>query len=69
MVQTDVKMSNGRTRKSTKPYYLAEWQESFGPPLQTIVNKVNQDFMGYYVAENNEETDTKQLAVFDNDNK
>ena len=69
MVQTDIKMSDGRTRKRTKPYYLADWQDSFGPPLQNIVNKVNQDFMGYYVVETNEEPDTPQLAVFDNDNK
>ena len=69
MVQTEVKMSDGSTRKRTKPYYLADWQDSFGPPLQTIVNKVNQDFMGYYVLENDKEPDTQQLATFDNDNK
>ena len=68
MVQTDIKLSDGSTRKRTKPYYLADWQDSFGPPLQTIVNKVNQDFMGYYVVENDEATDTQQLAMFDNDN-
>ena len=62
-------MSDGTTKKRTKPYYLADWQDSFGPPLQTIVNKVNQDFMAYYVVESADEPDTQQLALFESDTK
>lgn len=69
MVRTDVKMQDGSTRTRTKPYYLADWQDSFGPPLQTMVNKINQDFMAYYVVENDEATDSQQLAMFENDVK
>ena len=63
MVQINEKMADGRTRKRTKPYYLADWQDSFGPPLQTIVSKVNQDFMGYYVVESEDEA--QKVAVFE----
>ena len=63
MVQTDVKMANGRMRKTTKPYYLADWQTSFGPPLQTITAKVNQDYMGYYVIEGEESA--SEMAMFE----
>ena len=69
MVQTDVKLADGTTRKRTKPYYLADWQDSFGPPLQTILNKVNQDFMGYYVVESAEGADVQQVALFENSAK
>ena len=65
LVQTDVRMANGRMRKTTKPYYLADWQTSFGPPLQTIVSKVNQDYMGYYVLEG--EDYASEMAVFERD--
>ena len=65
LVQTDVKTANGKTRKTTKPYYLADWQTSFGPPLQTIVSKVNQDYMGYYVLEG--EDSASEMAVFERD--
>lgn len=63
MVQINEKMADGRMRKRIKPYYLADWQDSFGPPLQTIVSKVNQDFMGYYVVES--EDDAQKVAVFE----
>ena len=69
MIQTDVKLSDGRIRKRTKPYYLADWQDSFGPPLQNIINKVNQDFMGYYVVDNDADADPQQLAMFERETK
>lgn len=68
MVQTSEEMPDGSTRKRTKPYYLADWQDSFGPPLQSIVNKVNQDFMAYYVPENGKDQDSEQLALFEHNN-
>jgi len=69
MVRTDVKMQDGSTRIRTKPYYLADWQDSFGPPLKEMVDKINQDFMAYYVVENDEATESQQLAMFENDVK
>ena len=69
MVQADIKMPDGSIRKRTKPYYLADWQDSFGPPLQSIMNKVNQDFTGFYVVENDEAVDSQQSAMFENDAK
>lgn len=65
LVPTTVETLDGKKRKRTKPYYLADWQDSFGPPLQAINAKVNKDFMAYYVASPNDETDTNQMAVFE----
>lgn len=69
MVQASETMPDGSTRKRTKPYYLADWQDSFGPPLQTLVSKVNQDFMAYYVVESPDSPNAQQLALFENDVK
>ena len=65
MVSTTVQTLDGTTKKRSKPYYLADWQDSFGPPLQEIVNKVGQDFMGYYVADPNKENDVEQVEMFE----
>ena len=65
LVPTTVETLDGKKRKRTKPYYLADWQDSFGPPLQKINSKVNQDFMAYYVASPNDEKETEQMEVFE----
>lgn len=64
MVSTIIETSDGKQRKRSKPYYLTEWQESFGPSFQEVVEKVNQDFTGYFVSNPNEESAEEQYAVF-----
>lgn len=64
MVKETVQTADGKQRTRSKPYYLTNWQDSFGPPLQEIVEKVNRDFTGYYVANPNKEGEQDQLALF-----
>lgn len=49
LVPTSVTLSNGKTIIRNKPYYLANWEDSFGPPLPQIMEKVSRNFMDYYV--------------------
>lgn len=56
LVATEQKTADGKTRKRTKPYYLSNWADSFGPPLHKITEKVMKDYSGYYVTEAAEET-------------
>ena len=65
LVSTTEELMDGKTRKRTKPYYLASWMDSFGPPLRDVVAKVNRDFMGFYVGDPNEEADEGQVALFE----
>lgn len=62
MVPETQKLRNGKTRKWPQPYYLADWQNSFGPPLHKVVEKVSQDFMGYYAMD---EKDSEQAEKFE----
>ncbi len=65
LVSQEVKASNGTVRKMAKPYYLESWVDSFGPPLQKIVDKVSQDFRGYYIIDGNtEESEAKEATTF-----
>lgn len=65
LVSTTQELKDGRTRKRTRPYYLASWQDSFGPPLKDVVAKVNRDFMGFYVGDSENETDEQDLELFE----
>lgn len=65
LVSSVEKTENGKIKKSTKPYYLTHWAESFGPPLHKIVEKVTQDFRGYYVID--EKENSEQQEVFRKD--
>lgn len=65
LVSQEVTAANGTVRKMSKSYYLASWADSFGPPLQKIVDKVSQDFRGYYIIDGNtEESESKESATF-----
>ena len=65
MVTTTVQTADGKERKRSRPYYLTDWQDSFGPPLKDIAEKVNRDFTGFYVANPNKENENDQLALFE----
>ena len=65
MVATTIETDDGKIKKRTKPYYLADWQDSFGPPLHEIVSKIGQDFMGFYVEDPNKESESEQLGLFE----
>lgn len=67
LVSTTVETLDGKKKKRSKPYYLADWQDSFGPPLQEIVNKVGQDFMGFYVPDPNKDSNIEQLVLFEHE--
>lgn len=67
MVSTTIQTAEGKKQKRSKLYYLADWQDSFGPPLQEIVDKVSHDFMGFYVPDPNQESDVDQLGLFERD--
>ena len=55
LVTSTHESSNGKQRKRTKSLYLASWQDSFGPPANVLMAKVNQEFMGYYIINPNKE--------------
>ncbi len=65
MVSTTVETMTGKTQKRSKPFYLADWQDSFGPPLRVIMDKVGQDFSGYYVPNPNEGGKLDQMGLFE----
>lgn len=49
LVRTEQTTADGKTRKVTKPYYLANWQESFGPPMRKVVAQTTKDYSGFYL--------------------
>ena len=65
IVPVTIETADGKVRKTSKPYYQADWQESFGPPLKELEDKVHQDFMAYYIANPNEESDDIDMEVFE----
>ena len=70
LVSTTERLMDGKTRKRTKPYYLADWQDSFGPPLHEVMSKVNRDFSGFYIANpNSGDDENQQLAMFETGQK
>lgn len=48
MVSSEQQCANGKIRKRSQPYYLANWKDSFGPPLSKVVAQVSKDYSGYY---------------------
>jgi len=48
MVTSEQKCENGTVRRRSQPYYLANWKDSFGPPLSKIMSQVTMDYSGYY---------------------
>jgi len=49
LVRTEQTTADGKVRKITKPYYLADWQESFGPPMHKVIAQTTKDYIGYYI--------------------
>lgn len=49
LVRTQQTTADGKVRKITKPYYLADWQESFGPPMRKVIAQTTKDYSGYYI--------------------
>ncbi len=49
LVRTEQTTADGKIRKITKPYYLADWQESFGPPMRKVIAQTTKDYSGYYM--------------------
>lgn len=61
MVYTEQQCADGKTRKRSKPYYLANWKDSFGPPLSKIVAQATMDYRGYYAFK---QEDSPDVATF-----
>lgn len=53
LVPTEQRLADGTIKKRSKPYYLANWEDSFGPPLKNLLNKVMRDYSGYYALDEN----------------
>lgn len=49
MVTTEQECANGTVRRRTQPYYLANWKDSFGPPLSKLMHQATMDYSGYYL--------------------
>lgn len=49
LVRTEETDANGVIKKKTKPYYLANWQDSFGPPMRKVAEQITKDYSGYYM--------------------
>lgn len=66
LVQTEHTTADGKVRKRSKPYYMSNWADSFGPPLKKIEAKVNHDYSGYYIMG---EEENQTLMTFERDRK
>ena len=49
LVRTEQTTADGKVRKTTQPYYLANWQDSFGPPMRKVIAQTTKDYSGYYI--------------------
>lgn len=63
MVTSEQECANGTVRKRTQPYYLANWKDSFGPPLTKVIAAVTKDYSGYY-AFDAEESESETVTRF-----
>ena len=66
MVTSEQQCANGTVRKRSQPYYLANWKDSFGPPLKKIMEQVTKDYSGYYAFDTE---DGGQATVFKRNNE
>ena len=66
MVTLEQQCANGTVRKRSQPYYLANWKDSFGPPLKKIMDQVTKDYSGYYAFD---AEDGGQATVFKRNNE
>ena len=64
MVTTTVTTAKGTTRKRTVPLQRAVEEETFGPVLRNLMERVNRDFAGYYVTDADTEESEDQLVLF-----
>jgi hypothetical protein len=62
LVPTEQTCSDGKVRKRAKPYYLANWKDSFGPPLSKIMKQATMDYRGYYAFSKEESTEETTLT-------
>jgi len=49
LVRTEQTTADGKVRKITKPYYLADWQESLRPAMRKGIAQTTKDYRGYYI--------------------
>jgi len=66
LVPSEQISADGKVIKRTKPYYLSNWADSFGPPLHEIKEKVSHDYSGYYIMGEEEQ---QTMRTFTRDRK
>ena len=64
MTTTLVTTSKGTTRRRTVPVQQAAEEESFGPIYKDLLQRLDQDFSGYYVTDSDSEEGEGQLVMF-----
>ena len=65
MITEVVESKTGRMIKRSRPLYTTTQQSEFGPPLREMMEKLNRDYVGYYVADTNNESNTDQIRMFE----
>ena len=65
MVSEYVESKTGKMIKRSRPLYTTSQENSFGPPLKEVMDKLNRDYVGYYVTDPNDDTGIEQIGMFE----